>query len=1651
MKKRFTLLLSSLVFLLVGTNISKAQTYCTPAYSSGCTYGDGLTNISFGTTNQAVACAGTPAYYHDWTSGNVATLIPGTTVSISFVAGYSSTYVTVWIDVNSDGTFQSSEIVVNGYNCVASGTTYTTTFTVPAGNYGTKRLRFRTNWLGSTSDPCGNVTYGNSGDFNVDIPAPAKMFLGNITATQDTSDCFISQNLVKIMTATVNTYNGIADPLPIDTVWFSTNGTTNAADIKNVRIFHTDGNPLSSYNQLGDPIANPNGTFMFVFDSGTVLGYGDNHLYLAYDISYTATPGNKIDCQLLAARINDTIRTAGTAGNPAGNRTIVHPKDYTNYCAYNRTSGLNYLIGLTRVIFGDIDHTSGVFAATGNSVDFYTDDIATVYSQQTYPIMMQHAAFNGRMAKLYVDWDNNSYFESNELVATYNGLAPATIINDNITIPCNATVGYHRMRISVDSDGAGAPACGNTTTGEAEDYLMFIAPSGTPVVTFTPEKPLNYVGGLTQLVPESSVGGNINYIWDYDNDNTWDDTTTMNGAYAFTSAGTKTVRVRGVLYGCTDTILGAVYSGTINILAPTTAPGVNFITNLNTITPSIPIEITDLSTLGPNEWKWTITPVLAGNGQPAFTISDDTEQNPTVQFHEIGTYTVELWAKNIIGSATNTKVDYISVGKENIMCTDASTKLRSGYIYDDGGKYGNYADQAGNTYVTCTYLIEPKCASSVSLDFLDFDVCSYNSTGCINLTAGDNIRIYEGKNNSGTPLHLGVKDILGNPMFPLGFQNGGGNSPVIVPSVTSSTGSMFIEFNRNCGGVGTGFEGFWSTTIFTPSPPTAIIAGPTTVYRLKTIEFASISSGYDLDYFWDLNGDGFNDTYDSLTSWVYTATGNYTIRLIVQSCDFLDTSYISLTVINPRAAPVVDFEADYVRTTKVNPLTIMDKSDNTVYSYFWSIDPPTFNFLNGTDQNSSDIQVQFTELGTYTVKLICYNAVGIDSMVKVSYINVYKNCEPGVANLNADLGMSEFMLQNLAGDTLIRNLSSIGQRSYTDYSQSKIADLYLTGSYKITVKRNSNFNNINWTVFADLNQDGQYNGPEDLLVELKNSSQTEWVDTIVIPAGGANVFTGLTKLRLAANAGILTNKGCGPNYSGEFEDYGLVIKNDDVIPYIELFNPAFPDVVASPDTFILNSCATWVEPGYKGWDDVSGDLTSQVVVNGTSAINPLAAAYYPLTYDVQDDAGNDAVQAIRVVEVLKDIIPVTITMNGNMNDRVAVFSSAYTDPGAIYTDNCSGVDASASGSAGTVDVNVTGVYTISYWGTDLAGNSDTVYRYVEVYDDINPDITLLGNDTIYWEAKTAFVDPWVSISDNYDTGLVASLKGFVDVDKLGSYFLTYCVSDNSGNGPNCVDRLVIVEDTKAPTLTFAQSTYTLDVFHPYTTPAYTVTDLVWDPANIIVMKTAGSVNTYKVGSYPLTFNATDAAGNVSADVVITIDVVDRVAPEIELVGSSLMTVERWDSLMDPGVTARDNYYKDPADLTLLPNAGTFMSTQEVGLYSITYQVEDGSGNKSAVLTRFVYVSESTSSIDDVVSEENFSYYPNPVTDVLNIEVAMTSYKHVQISIFNALGEKVMDVNEGYVMNDLYQVNVNNLAAGMYYIRFNVGEDTEFNKKFILTK
>jgi autotransporter-associated beta strand protein len=112
---------------------------------------------------------------------------------------------------------------------------------------------------------------------------------------------------------------------------------------------------------------------------------------------------------------------------------------------------------------------------------------------------------------------------------------------------------------------------------------------------------------------------------------------------------------------------------------------------------------------------------------------------------------------------------------------------------------------------------------------------------------------------------------------------------------------------------------------------------------------------------------------------------------------------------------------------------------------------------------------------------------------------------------------------------------------------------------------------------------------------------------------------------------------------------------------------------------------------------------------------------------VADLSGNTSYSTNAVVVL--DQTPPVITLEGSASMSLAC-NSRYAEPGATATDNCTLASFSTNG---VVNVNVPGVYTITYVAVDAAGNSATSTRTVTVVGPPQPPVlasgTMLPNRT----------------------------------------------------------------------------------------------------------------------------------------------------------------------------------------------------------------------------------------------------------------------------------------------------------------------------------
>ncbi len=236
-----------------------------------------------------------------------------------------------------------------------------------------------------------------------------------------------------------------------------------------------------------------------------------------------------------------------------------------------------------------------------------------------------------------------------------------------------------------------------------------------------------------------------------------------------------------------------------------------------------------------------------------------------------------------------------------------------------------------------------------------------------------------------------------------------------------------------------------------------------------------------------------------------------------------------------------------------------------------------------------------------------------------------------------------------------------------------------------------------------------------------------------------------------------------------------------------------------------------------------------------------------------------------------------------------------------------------------------------------------------------PLITLSGSSTVTQEAKGIYVDRGAIASDTLDGNLTGKVKSVstVNTDAVGSYSVTYSVSDANGNAAVEVARVVNVVDTTPPVITLlGGATIQNEALAEFIDPGVNVVDLV--DGNLVPTIT-GTIDVNTVGTYVLKYNAKDSAGNNAIEVQRVVTIGDTGAPVISLNGDVLVIQEAKKTFVDEGATAADTL---DGDLTVSKSVST-VNTDAVGSYSVTYSVSDSNGNAAVEVVRAVKVVDTT--------------------------------------------------------------------------------------------
>ena len=299
-----------------------------------------------------------------------------------------------------------------------------------------------------------------------------------------------------------------------------------------------------------------------------------------------------------------------------------------------------------------------------------------------------------------------------------------------------------------------------------------------------------------------------------------------------------------------------------------------------------------------------------------------------------------------------------------------------------------------------------------------------------------------------------------------------------------------------------------------------------------------------------------------------------------------------------------------------------------------------------------------------------------------------------------------------------------------------------------------------------------------------------------------------------------------------------------------------------------------------------------------------------------------------------------------------------------------------------------GSNTITITNGESADFRARFYEYV--YGSTTPSITIsiILYDTEHNEIYTILSAAENSASYDRILTVTQSIYG-----TIGSYEIILVGTDSTGaqNSDSLfltVNPTTTPTDDQAPVITLlGNNPQVIELGNPYIELGATASDNIdGDLTNQIAIDTT-LVNTNSVGLYIVTYSVSDSSGN-SATAFRTINVTnqniipqDTTAPVITLIGNNPQIIQLGNPYIELGATATDDVDGDLSS-SIIINA-SLVNTSIVGLYNVTYNVADSSGNQATEVNRTINVTsaqvDTTVPIITIISPKDKTYKTNKIS------------------------------------------------------------------------
>ncbi|MES2560546.1 MAG: immunoglobulin-like domain-containing protein [Bacteroidota bacterium] len=1103
----------------------------------------------------------------------------------------------------------------------------------------------------------------------------------------------------------------------------------------------------------------------------------------------------------------------------------------------------------------------------------------------------------------------------------------------------------------------------------------------------------------------------------------------VNFKYTFPDRGFYRLKVTSVNKFGSDTYIDTIYVDT-----PSMAPTADFFADKRVVGVYDFATMFDLTTNGPISWFWYLKPGYYNPLAPFFNSFSPSAgaQNPIINANEGGLFDVCLVASNYRGTDTMCKPGYVKIISGYEVCKGSSTAKDtisrenegSAKLYTVGGTY------VPNLIGTCLKgFTIASCSDTATLYIDRFRMRANVTTG-----VSDSLLIRLGS-ATGTVLAR-----MGGTVVPAAFRT------IKVPGGIAYLQTIIANPSSGTPPGDSGYVVRWDAPPASYGTPNASFNMPDTIYDGYTVQFINTTTGKNASYAWDTNGDnvfgvdnptsGIDSTSKNPTR-MFSVFAPYTANICLKAfnCVGSDTFCKTIQFLPVAATPSANFTVNRTSGFTTDTFRFTDLSQNGPNQWLWTFVPNNVAYLSGTSNTSQHPILLLNSATNYDVTLTATNQQGSNTITKFSYTSAIAFGNPGCSGCpisggqpylpgSLDLGITRVTLADMDTTT------ALNTPIYHALFSVKSANLYRGVTYTLATARPTANDPMSTRGWIDFNRNTNF-GDEAIETIISENNQFKAVTTGTFTVPG-NAPIGNTRLRVGVTYGntSITDKvatlGC-------FEEYGINIAVDLNKPTIALKGSSLEKVEVNKP---------YIEKGVIAIDNLEGDISSRYQVFGF--VNTTKVGYYVLKYIAADLYGNNSDTITRTVQVEINQTGPSLTLIGSDSIAIEVFNS-YVELGATAMSNTGSNITSQIIRSGVVDTSALGTYLVSYSITDQFGFNTTKQRKVVVMDTTKPTIvTNAGTISISHQVGTPYMDP-ITVMDNYWKGITPVRTGVINPSIPGSYSLIYNAVDGSGNIAPTFYVTVVVKDLVPPTITLeGPNPLTVDVYTSFNDPGVTTNDNYYP--NVTTVRT-GLPTMNLLGDYLVTYTATDGAGN-TATVTRLVKVVDRIAPEIELLGSNPFEVCRFKAFNEPGVKIRDNYY---ADSVLQGELNIDLSKVDVsrpGYYFAVYSVTDPSGNKAVSVQRLINVIENgicATGIKELSTNNNLSIYPNPNKGMFTIaNKTTTSITSVQVMdvVGKTVYSKTTDSNE-------VNVDLTSMNKGLYMVLIKDANGNEFSSKVVV--